>query len=115
MKSLKKLRSEEVWATVTTPLLSLWSQVIWAWQREKFRTLNFQRVNFQLFKDLVDKISWNTVLRDKGAYQNCQLFKDTFLRAQELSIPLCKKASRKGRQAGWLSKDLLVKVRRCFK
>ena len=51
------------------------------------------------------------VFRDKGAEHSWQLFKDVFLTAQELSIPLCKKAGREGRQPGWLSKDLLVKLR----
>ena len=35
------------------------------------------------------------------------LFKDAFLRAQELSVPLNKKASRGGRKLAWLIKELL--------
>lgn len=69
------------------------------------------RVNIKLFKDLVDEIPCNTVLRDKGAEKRWQLFKDFFLRAKELSILLCKKSGREDRKLGWLSKDLLVKLR----
>lgn len=31
------------------------------------RTLKFKGVNFRLFKELLNKISWEEVLRDKGA------------------------------------------------
>ena len=42
--------------------------------------------------------------------QSRQLFKDAFLRAQELSIPQQKKSSRGGRKSALLKKDLLVKL-----
>jgi len=49
-------------------------------------TLNFGRASFGLFKELLDEISWETVLRDKEVEESWLLFKDAFLRAQELSI-----------------------------
>lgn len=51
------------------------------------RTLRFRRVNFWLFKKLLDEIPSETLLRNGGTKQSLQLFKDTFLRVQELSIP----------------------------
>jgi len=33
--------------------------------KSKVRTLNFRRVNFGLFKELLDEISWEPVLRFK--------------------------------------------------
>lgn len=69
------------------------------------------KVNFWLFKELLDEIPWETVLRDKRMEQSQQLFKNTFLRAKELSILQRKKSSRGGRKAVWLCKDLLVKMR----
>ena len=54
--------------------------------RSGVRTLNFRRSNFRLFKELLDEISWENVLRDKGVEQSWLLFKDAFLRVQELSI-----------------------------
>ncbi|KFZ45983.1 hypothetical protein N321_04792, partial [Antrostomus carolinensis] len=77
----------------------------------RVRTLNFRRVNFQLFKELLDGILWETVLRDIGTEQSLQVFKDTFLRTQELTIHRHKKSSRGGKKLAWLSKDLLVKLR----
>lgn len=50
------------------------------------RVLNFKRTNFQRFKELLNEILWETVLRDIGIEQSWQLFKDIFLRAQELSV-----------------------------
>ena len=44
------------------------------------KMLNFRRANFQLFKGLVDENPWETALRDKGAEQSWQLFKDIFPR-----------------------------------
>ena len=74
----------------------------------KFSNMKFRRVNFQLLKKLLVKIPWETVLRDRGTDQSWQHFKDTFLRVQELCIPMCKSSSRK---STWLSTDLLVKLR----
>ncbi|KFQ01311.1 hypothetical protein N330_00721, partial [Leptosomus discolor] len=76
--------------------------------KSKVRTLNFRKANFQFFKDLVSRTPWETALRDKGAEQSWQIFKDAFHRAQELSIPASKK---EGKRPAWLSKDLLVKLK----
>jgi len=46
--------------------------------KSKVRTLNFRKAKFQLFKVLVSRTPWKTVLRDKGAEQSWQLFKDAF-------------------------------------
>jgi len=35
-----------------------------------FRTLNFRKANFQLFKQLVRKTPWEMVLRNRGTEQN---------------------------------------------
>ena len=62
-------------------------------------------------KELLDEISWEAVLREKGAEKSCPLFRDTLLKAQELSIPQHKKLSTGGRKPAWLNKDLLVKLK----
>lgn len=79
--------------------------------KSRVRTLNFKRAKFQLFKKLVDATPWETALRDKGAEQSQQLFKDIILRAQELLIPTCKRSGKEGRKPEWPSKDLLVKLK----
>ena len=57
------------------------------------KTLNFGRANFKLFKELLAKISSDVVPKDKDVEESWLLFQDAFLRAQELSVPLNKKAS----------------------
>ena len=68
-------------------------------------------MSFWLFKELLDEISWGTVLRNKGVKQSWQFFKDTFVKAQELSISQQEKSRRGGRKLARMSKDLLVKLR----
>ncbi|KFQ75677.1 hypothetical protein N337_11763, partial [Phoenicopterus ruber ruber] len=75
------------------------------------RTLNFRKANLQLFKELVNRTPWETALRDKGAEQSWQLFKEAFHRVQELSTPRCKKSGKEGKRPAWLSQDLLVKLK----
>ena len=69
------------------------------------------RENFRLFKELLDEISWEEDLRDKGVEQSWLLFKDGFLRTLEPSISQNKKSGGGGRKPTWLAKDLLVKLR----
>ncbi|KFQ68256.1 hypothetical protein N335_13841, partial [Phaethon lepturus] len=75
------------------------------------RTLIFRKANFQLFRELVIRIPWESALRDKGAEQSWQVFKDTFHRVRELSIPRCKKSGKEGKRPAWLSGDLLVNLK----
>jgi len=70
--------------------------------KSKVRTLNFRKTKFQPFQ-LVNRIPWETALRDKGAEQAWQIFKDAFHKAQELSIPRCKKPGKEGKRPVWLS------------
>lgn len=80
--------------------------------KSKVRTLYFQSAKFQLFKELPDETHWEAVLREKGAKQSWQLFKDTLLRTQELSVAQYRKTSGEGKKnSAWLRKDLLVKQR----
>ncbi|KFV18186.1 hypothetical protein N340_03027, partial [Tauraco erythrolophus] len=78
--------------------------------KSKVRTLNFRKANFQLFKEFVNGTLWETAPRDKGAEQSWQIFKDTFHRVQELSIPTHKKSGKKGKRPAWMRQDLLIKL-----
>ena len=57
----------------------------------EIRTLNFRKANIWLFKEFVSRTTWEMILRDMGAQQSWQIFKDTFHRVQVLSVPWCKK------------------------
>ena len=79
--------------------------------KSRARTLCFRRADFRLRKELLSGIPWETVLKGMGTEQSWQLFKDTLLRAQRLSIPQQKKSSRGGRRPSWLCRDLQLKLR----
>jgi len=71
--------------------------------RSIVRTLNIRKAKFQLFKELVNRTPWKTVLRDRGAEERWQIFKDALHRVQELSVPRCKKSRKEGKRPAWLS------------
>jgi len=71
--------------------------------KSKVRTLNFKKANFHLFKELVRRTPLEAALRDRGAEQSWQIFKDAFHRAQELSVPRCKESGKGGQRPAWLS------------
>jgi len=65
--------------------------------KSKIRMLNFRKADFQLFRELVNKIPWETVLTGKGAEQSWQIFKEAFFRVHELSIQGVASQERKAR------------------
>ena len=79
--------------------------------KSKVRTLNFRKAKFHLFKELVNRIPWETTFRYEGAEQSWQIFKYALHRVQELSIPRCKKSDKEGKRPAWLSRDWLVKLK----
>jgi len=79
--------------------------------RSIVRTLNFRKAKFQLFKELVNRTPWETVLRDRGAELSSQIFKDAFHKAQELSVPRCKKAGKEQKRPACLDSVMLVKLK----
>ncbi|KFP48157.1 hypothetical protein N323_05833, partial [Cathartes aura] len=81
------------------------------WVKSRVRTLNLRKANFQLVRVLVRGTPWETALRDKGAKESWEIFKDIFIRAQKLSISTCKKSGRGGRRPAWLSQELLAELK----
>ena len=65
--------------------------------KSRVRILCIRRTKFQVLKELLSGIPWETVLKDMSTEQSWQLFKDTLLRVQLLSIPQQKNLSRRGR------------------
>ena len=44
--------------------------------KSKVETPKFKRINFQMFKGLMDEIPWDTILRDRGNDQTWQVSKN---------------------------------------
>jgi len=48
--------------------------------KSSVRNLNYRKVKYQLFRELLDEIPWGAAFRYRGAEQSWQLFKNAFLR-----------------------------------
>lgn len=80
--------------------------------RSKVRRLNFKNSEFQVYRERVSGIPWETALADKGAEQSWQFSKEVFRGVQELAIPRSKKLVKECETLAWLSMDSLVKLKR---
>ncbi|KAM9590888.1 uncharacterized protein ACIBXB_005928 isoform 1-T2 [Morphnus guianensis] len=60
----------------------------------KTTTMDFWRANFGLFRTLVERVPWETVLKGKGVQEGWTFFKKEILMAQDQAIPMCRKSNR---------------------
>ncbi|TRZ07865.1 hypothetical protein HGM15179_019241 [Zosterops borbonicus] len=79
--------------------------------RRKVRPPNFRKAIFQLFKEKVNRIPWETALRDKGVEQSQWIFKDIFHGVKDLVNPREKKSGKESKMPAWLNRDLVVKLK----
>jgi len=61
--------------------------------------LDFQRIDIDLFRTLVGRIPWESVLKGKWLQEGWLLFKKEVLKAEEQAVPLCCKMSQWGRRS----------------
>lgn len=47
------------------------------WTKSKMRMQNFRKAKFHLFRELVNKTTWESVLKDKEAEQSWQIFTES--------------------------------------
>ena len=52
-------------------------------------TLHFQGADFGLFRRLVDRVSWEAILKGKGVQEAWTFFRKESLKEQEQSVPMC--------------------------
>lgn len=57
--------------------------------KRELSELDFWRAAFVLLRTLVDRVPWETVLKDKGVQEGWTIFKKEILKAQEQAIPAC--------------------------
>jgi len=75
-------------------------------------TMDFWKADFGLFRTLLERVPWETVLKGKGVQQGSTFFKEEVLKAQEPAVPMCHKTNRQGRQPAWLNRQLLLGLRK---
>lgn len=81
-------------------------------ESSRVEILDFWIAYFSLFRKLVGWIPWEAALKGKGAHESWQVFKDSILTAQEQSIPMLRKTSRRSRNLAWLSWELMAVLQR---
>ena len=64
-----------------------------------------------MFRQLLDRIPWETVLKGIGVQESWTLFKKEVLMAQEQAVPRCYKRSRCQRRLPWLNRELWLQLR----
>lgn len=80
-------------------------------EASKTATLNFQRANLEVFRTLVGRVLWESVLKGKRDQEGWSFLKEEFLEAQELAVPLCHKISHLGRLV-WKNGKFLLRLRK---
>ena len=64
----------------------------------KTATLDFQRVDFKLFRTVVGRILRDSVLKGKGVQEDWLLLRKKVLEALEQTVPMCGNMSLQGRR-----------------
>ncbi|RMB88011.1 hypothetical protein DUI87_35598 [Hirundo rustica rustica] len=77
----------------------------------KTLALYFRRADFGLFRRLIQSIPWEAALKNKGVQESWACLKTEILRAQEQTVPVCRKVSRRGKPPAWMSKEVLEELR----
>lgn len=65
---------------------------------KSLQRLDLQRVDFGLFRTLVQRVAWETVLNNKGVQEGWISFKKKILKVQKLTVSVCQKMSWKGEE-----------------
>ena len=78
----------------------------------KTAVVNFQKVDFDLFRMLVAGVPWESFLKGKGVQEAWTLLKMKILRAQDQVVPECCKVSCRGKRPVWMNRELLLRLRK---
>jgi len=77
----------------------------------KLTALNFSRVDFGLFRDLLGRVPWDQALEGGRAQESWLIFKDQLLQARDRSVPTKRRSGKNVRRPAWMNKELLDKLR----
>ena len=73
--------------------------------------LDFQKADSDLFRQLLDRMAREMVLKGIGVQEGWALFKKEVLMAQEQAVPRCCKRSRRQRRPPWLNREIQLQLR----
>uniref|UniRef100_A0A8C0A0D2 Reverse transcriptase domain-containing protein n=1 Tax=Anas zonorhyncha TaxID=75864 RepID=A0A8C0A0D2_9AVES len=70
------------------------------------------KADFRLLGELVSKVPWEAALEGLDVHQCWSFFKRCLLEAQDQAIPKYRKSGRRGRRPAWLTRNILMEIRR---
>ena len=73
----------------------------------KLATLDFRRADFELFREVFGRVTWEKALEGRGAQESWLVFKDHLLQAQKQSISRKRKAGKNARRHLWINKEIM--------
>ncbi|CAM4574228.1 unnamed protein product [Lepidochelys olivacea] len=77
----------------------------------RIRTLDFRKADFDSLRELMGRIPWGNNMRGKGVQESWLYFKESLMRLQGQTIPMCRKNSKYGRRQAWLNSEILVDLK----
>ena len=73
----------------------------------KLVPLDFRRADFELFRELFGRVTWDRALGERGIQESWSVSKDHLLQAKKQCILRKRKAGKNARTLPWISKELL--------
>ncbi|CAM4559525.1 unnamed protein product [Lepidochelys olivacea] len=80
-------------------------------ESSRIQTLDFRKADFDSLRELMGKIPWENNMRGKGVQESWLYFKESLLRLQGQTIPMCRKNSKYGRRPAWLNNEILADLK----
>ncbi|MDF8238690.1 hypothetical protein P4715_15035, partial [Listeria monocytogenes] len=80
-------------------------------ESSRIQTLDFRKADTDSLRELMDKIPWENNIRGKGVQESWLYFKESLLRLQGQTIPMCRKNSKYGRRPAWLNGEILADLK----
>ncbi|KAM7160392.1 uncharacterized protein RBU57_010555 [Macrochelys suwanniensis] len=80
-------------------------------ESSRIQTLDFRKADFDPLRELMGKVPWENNMRGKGVEESWLYFKESLLRLQEQTIPMCRKKSKYGRRPAWLNSEILADLK----
>ncbi|CAM4377561.1 unnamed protein product [Caretta caretta] len=80
-------------------------------ESSRIQTLDFRKADFDSLRELMGKIPWENNMTGKGVQESWLYFKESLLRLQGQTIPMCRKNSKYGRQPAWLNSEILADLK----
>ena len=78
----------------------------------KITTLYFRRVDFGLFRDLLEAVPWDKALEGREVQERRLILKGHLFQAEEQSIPTNSNSCKNATMPAWMNKELLAKLKK---